>query len=136
MTGKANNQQENEGKISSMQNEAVIQQLTLISAKQEATDAKIEKVYFALVGNELARDGGLVKRIFDMEDEHLRFQLQIRALEEKISKQEAAFLQETAKLEKRLDKSEVKARLLYTAIGLIAAGIIKFLIESVFKIKT
>lgn len=58
----------NEHQQSKPSMENVQQQLNKFDKRQSEMQEKVDKMYFALMGNELARDGGLVGRIEELEE--------------------------------------------------------------------
>lgn len=65
---------------------------------------KVDKMYYALIGNELAQDGGLVQRIKDNEIEVVKMQKQIDALV------------------KRHDRNALYLKIIWTMVGTIGTG--------------
>jgi hypothetical protein len=76
---------------------------------------KVDKMFYALMGNEIAKDGGLVGRI-----EHL--ETVFEKMEEKVDK-----LSETN------IKMQVYQRIMWTSIGFVAASIFSYVLSLIFK---
>ncbi len=86
-----------------------------IKQKVDGMGGNLEKVLGALMGNDLAKDGGLIARITELEDQYEGIRKEL----------------ETVKAEKA--KSEWYLKLLWTAAGFISAAIFQFVLGHILK---
>ncbi|HET6255873.1 MAG TPA: hypothetical protein VFE32_17480 [Puia sp.] len=76
---------------------------------------KLDNIHYALVGNELARDGGLIQRVIDLEK-------QKENLEERVDR-----------IEKTAIKSNTQVKLMWSMAGGTIALIFTYIVEHIFK---
>jgi hypothetical protein len=90
---------------------------TIQDLKDEMVDmkAKLDELYFALIGNRVTMDGGLVRRVEDTEKE-------IRKLRDKIDA-----------LERINIKSALYVKILWACGGTIAGGAFYEILQLIFK---
>lgn len=78
---------------------------------------KLDQMYYALLGNELTKDGGLIGRIIQLE------------------KDVAVLEQKTETLERERNKSDIYVNILWAAGGVICTGIIGYILSVVLHLK-
>lgn len=76
---------------------------------------KLGEVYYALIGNKLAGDGGLVKRVLDSESELEKLSMRVDLIERKAI------------------RSDLYVRWLWAAGGFILAAVATIIIKSIFN---
>lgn len=76
---------------------------------------KVDKMFYALMGNEIAKDGGLVKRIERLEEAFEKQEETLEALSEKNS------------------KIEIYQKILWTSLGFVAASVFGYVLSLIFK---
>jgi hypothetical protein len=86
-----------------------------IKKKVDGMGTNLEKVLGALMGNDLAKDGGLIARITELEE------------------QNESILKELESLKADRAKKDWYLNLLWTAAGFIAAAIFQFVLEHILK---
>jgi hypothetical protein len=86
-----------------------------IKKKVDGMGGNLEKVLGALMGNDLAKDGGLIARITELEE------------------QNEEILKELETIKSDRAKTEWYLKLLWTASGFIAAAIFQFILDHILK---
>lgn len=76
---------------------------------------KVNEMYHSLIGNTLAKDGGIIKRLQTVEEKH----------EELTDRVED--------LEKKNDKLEVYQKILWAAGGFVASSLFVYVLQLIFK---
>lgn len=76
---------------------------------------KLDQVYYAMLGSELTKDGGLIGRIIQLE------------------KDVAVLEQKTESLERERNKSDIYVKILWAAGGVICTGILGYILSIAFK---
>lgn len=83
---------------------------------------KVDKIYFALMGSDITQDGGLVKRVIEMELEQIE-------LRRDIEKWKDAYEEKLDVVIATQTKMRIYISLLWTAAGIIIGGILATLIS-------
>lgn len=76
---------------------------------------KMDKIHAALVGSELTNDGGLVKRIIELEG-------RAEKLETKLDEQD-----------KKTIKIELYQKIMWTSIGGVGMAVVSYILQFIFK---
>ena len=91
------------------------QDINAIKNNLSAFGMKLEMVYAALVGNEIAKDGGIVADIMHQRD-------QIKELAERVQK-----------VEERESKRQVYVRIIYACVAMIVTLVGTYIFNHLFK---
>jgi ElaB/YqjD/DUF883 family membrane-anchored ribosome-binding protein len=96
--------------------------------KQEIGELKdtIGEIKSALIGNDYAKDGGLVGRLSKAE-------VKIETLEKEVDEQKEKHEKEMNELKMRAEKNDVYVKIMWALVGMGATALIGFLISLILK---
>lgn len=83
--------------------------------RMDNMEKKVNQIYQALIGSDLAKDGGLIKRVIDME-------VEIETLRIKLEKQT-----------QQDQKTELYVKIMWAMAGVIGSGLVGYIIHSLSK---
>lgn len=100
----------------------ITQQLKDLGEKLERMDETVRDMYYALVGNKVTMDGGLIRRVEDVEKEQDKIWTKIEDMEKA-----------QVERDKKVVKSNVYLYLLCVAAGFILYSLAQFVIQLILK---
>lgn len=93
------------------------EELSQLKNEFKGMKAKFDEIYYALVGNKIGGDGGIVQRVRDAENELEELRIKIEHIERNSS------------------KNETYVKILWAAGGIISGAVLGFIIQQILTIK-
>lgn len=106
---------------------------TVQSAAFKDMSAKVDKMYYALMGNELSKDGGLVQRIIELEGDNAKLEVKLNLVKEELENKIEELEKEVEEVKVGKAKSEIYLRIIYGLVGVASTAVIGAIVNYIFN---